>query len=80
MALVKEKENRYILTRFNDILFDWIDQFKIKRDQVEKTAEVNIENMSSEFKKVLGLLELQIKEYQMKMEVDDLIHMGKLTS
>lgn len=49
-------------------------QFKIKRDEVEKLTDVDIETMSSEFKKVLGLLELQIKEYQLKKLADDYVH------
>lgn len=51
-----------------------LELFKVKRDEVEKIAEVDIESMSGEFKRVLGLLELQIKEYQLKRETDNLIH------
>ncbi len=51
-----------------------LELFKIKRNEVEKVAEVDIESMSGKFKRVLGLLELQIKEYQLKRVTDDLIH------
>ncbi len=51
-----------------------LDQFKLKRDQVEKITDVDIESMSSEFKKVLGLLELQVKEYQLKKLSDEYVH------
>jgi hypothetical protein len=51
-----------------------LELFKIKRDEVEKVAEVDIESMSGKFKRVLGLLELQIKEYQLKRVTDELIH------
>ena len=51
-----------------------LDQFKIKRDQVEKITDVDIESMSGEFKKVLGLLELQVKEYQLKKLSDEYVH------
>ncbi len=51
-----------------------LEQFKIKRDEIEGIAEVNIQDMSSEFKKVLGLLELQVKEYQLKRISDELFH------
>jgi hypothetical protein len=51
-----------------------LELFKVKRDEVEKIAEVDIESMSGKFKRVLGLLELQIKEYQLKRVTDDLIH------
>ena len=51
-----------------------LEQFKLKRDQVEQIAEVDIESMSSEFKKVLGLLELQVKEYQFKRLTDEYVH------
>ncbi|MHA2180401.1 MAG: hypothetical protein ACXAAH_03125 [Promethearchaeota archaeon] len=48
--------------------------FKVKRDEVERIAEVDIESMSGELKRVLGLLELQVKEYQLKRVTDELIH------
>ena len=51
-----------------------LDQFKLKRDQVEKITDVDVESMSSEFKKVLGLLELQVKEYQLKKLSDEYVH------
>jgi len=51
-----------------------LDQFKLKRDEVEKIAGINIESMSGEFKKVLGLLELQVKEYQLKKLSDEFVH------
>ncbi len=57
-----------------------LDQFKIKRDEVEKVADIDIKTLSGEFRKVLGLLELQVKEYQLKKEMDDYIHQQKLTS
>ena len=51
-----------------------LEQFKLKRDEVEKVADINVELMSSEFKRVLGMLELQIKEYQLKRLTDEYIH------
>lgn len=54
-----------------------LEQFKLKRDQVEKIADIDVESMSSEFKKVLGLLELQVKEYQLKKLSDEYIHQKK---
>ncbi len=64
---------------FNKIEFN-LQQFKIKRDEVEKIAGVDIETMSGEFKKVLGLLELQVKEYQLKRLADDLVHQQQIYS
>jgi len=55
-----------------------LEQFKLKRDQVEKISEVDIKSMSSEFKKVLGLLELQVKEYQLKKLTDEYVHQQRL--
>lgn len=55
-----------------------LEQFKIKRDEVEKLTDVDIESMSSEFKKVLGLLELQIKEYQLKRLADEYVHQHRI--
>jgi hypothetical protein len=51
-----------------------LENFKLKRDQVEQIAGVDIESMSGEFKKVLGLLELQVKEYQFKRLTDEYVH------
>ena len=51
-----------------------LELFKVKRNEVERVAEVDIESMSGEFKRVLGLLELQVKEYQLKRVTDELIH------
>ena len=51
-----------------------LDQFKLKRDEVERITDVDVESMSSEFKKVLGLLELQVKEYQLKKLSDEYVH------
>lgn len=51
-----------------------LEQFKLKRDEVEKVTAVDIETMSGEFKKVLGLLELQVKEYQLKRLSDEFVH------
>ena len=57
-----------------------LQQFKVKRDEVEKIAGVDIESMSGEFKKVLGLLELQVKEYQLKRLADELVHQQQIYS
>ena len=54
-----------------------LEQFKLKRDVVEKIADIDVESMSSEFKKVLGLLELQVKEYQLKKLSDEYFHQEK---
>lgn len=58
---------------FNNIQLN-LEQFKVKRDETERVAEVDIESMSGEFKRVLGLLELQVKEYQLKRVTDEFIH------
>ena len=57
-----------------------LEQFKIKRDEIEKVAEVDIETMSGKFRRVLGLLELQVKEYQLKRITDEFMHDLKLFS
>ncbi len=51
-----------------------LNEFVIKRTEVEKIAEVNSHALSNQFKKVLGMLELQVKEYQFKRLVDEYIH------
>ncbi len=57
-----------------------LQEFKIKRDEIEKIAGVDILTMSGEFKKVLGMLELQVKEYQLKRITDEFIHQQALYS
>ena len=57
-----------------------LDQFKTKRDEIEKLSGVDISTMSGEFKRVLGLLELQVKEYQLKKITDEFIHKQQLFS
>jgi len=57
-----------------------LQEFKVKRDEIEKIAGVDILTMSGEFKKVLGLLELQVKEYQLKRLTDEFIHQQALFS
>ena len=66
--LVSSIESTYEKIQYN------LELFKIKRDQVEKIADVDVESMSGEFKKVLGLLELQVKEYQLKKLSDEYVH------
>jgi hypothetical protein len=66
--LVSSIGNTYEKIQYN------LEQFKLKRDEVEKITTVDIETMSGEFKKVLGLLELQVKEYQLKRLSDEYVH------
>ena len=77
MRKITKKNTDDLVISINNI-FDKIqenlEQFKVKRDEIEKVAEVDIESMSGEFKRVLGLLELQVKEYQLKRVTDDFVH------
>lgn len=77
MRKITKKNTDDLVLSINNI-FDKIqanlEQFKVKRNEIEKVAEVDIESMSSEFKRVLGLLELQVKEYQLKRVTDEFIH------
>lgn len=72
------KKNTDDLTSSITAIYDKIqanlEEFKIKRDEIERVAEVDIESMSEEFRRVLGLLELQVKEYQLKKVTDEFIH------
>jgi hypothetical protein len=65
--LVQSINNIYKTIQFN------LELFKLKRDEVEKIAGINLQSMSNEFKKVLGLLELQVKEYQFKLLTDEFV-------
>jgi len=76
MRKITKKNTEDLVVSINNI-FEKIQadlgQFKIKRTEIEKVAEVDIESMSGEFKRVLGLLELQVKEYQLKRVTDNYI-------
>ncbi|MFW9950672.1 MAG: hypothetical protein ACFFKA_11190 [Candidatus Thorarchaeota archaeon] len=76
MRKITKKNSEDLVESINNIYKNVqhnLENFKIKRDEVEKITEVDIESMSSEFKKVLGLLELQVKEYQYKRLTDEYI-------
>ena len=77
MRKITKKNTEDLSTTINN-LYDKIqynlEQFKVKREEVEKIAGIDIESMSGEFKMVLGLLELQVKEYQLKKLSDEYIH------
>ena len=68
------------ITNMHEKIQNSLENFKIKRDEVEKVADVDVESMSSQFKKVLGLLELQVKEYQLKKLTDEYVHFQQLLS
>ncbi len=76
MRKITKKNTEDLVISINNI-FEKIQtdlaQFKIKRTEIERVAEVDIEWMSAEFKRVLGLLELQVKEYQLKRVTDNYI-------
>lgn len=83
MRKFTKKNTEDLISSINN-LFDKIklnlSQFKTKRDEIERVSGVNIETMSLEFKKVLGMLELHVKEYQLKRLTDEYIHEKELFS
>lgn len=77
MRKITKKNTEDLVTSINNMhskIQDHLEQFKVKRDQVELISQVDIESLSGEFKKVLGLLELQVKEYQLKRLTDEFVH------
>jgi hypothetical protein len=77
MRKITKKNTEDLVTSINNMhskIQENLEQFKVKRDQVELISQVDIESLSGEFKKVLGLLELQVKEYQLKRLTDEFIH------
>ena len=83
MRKITKKNTEDLVVSINNMhskIQESLEQFKIKRQEVEKIAGVDVELMSSEFKKVLGLLELQVKEYQLKKITDEYIHFYNLIS
>ena len=83
MRKITKKNTEDLVGSINNMhikIQDSLEQFKMKRQEVEKIAGIDVESMSSEFKKVLGLLELQVKEYQLKKLTDEYIHLYNLIS
>jgi hypothetical protein len=83
MRKITKKNTEDLVVSINNMhskIQESLEQFKIKRQEVEKIAGVDVQLMSSEFKKVLGLLELQVKEYQLKKLTDEYIHFYNLIS
>ena len=83
MRKITKKNTEDLVSSINNMygkIQDNLEQFKLKRNEVEKLSEVDIESMSSEFKKVLGLLELQVKEYQLKKLTDEFVHQQRPVS
>ncbi len=77
MRKITRKNTEDLVTSINNMhskIQENLEQFKVKRDQVELISQVDIESLSGEFKKVLGLLELQVKEYHLKRLTDEFIH------
>ena len=50
---------------------DGLSDFELKRKEVEKLSGANFTNISKDFKKILGILELQDQEYQLKKMVSN---------
>lgn len=81
MRKVTKKNTEDLVDSFNNLftkIQENLQQFKVKRDEIERISGVDILMMSGEFKKVLGLLELQIKEYQLKKITDEYLHQQEL--
>ncbi|MFO8019792.1 MAG: hypothetical protein R6U96_14300 [Promethearchaeia archaeon] len=81
MRKITKKNTEELVETINNLydkILKGIDQFKVKRREVERIADVNLDEMGAEFKKVLGLLSLQIKEYQMKRMTDELLPLLEL--
>ena len=77
MRKITKKNTEDLVASINNMhskIQENLEQFKVKRDQVELISQVDIESLSGEFKKVLGLLELQVKEYQLKRLTDEFVH------
>jgi hypothetical protein len=83
MRKITKKNTEDLVASINNMhntIKDSLEQFKLKREDIEKVTGVDIQSMSIEFKKVLGLLEAQVKEYQLKRITDEFIHQQRLLS
>lgn len=49
-----------------------LEQFKLKRDEIERYSGLEIKQISQKFKKTLDILRMQIREYVLEREVKEL--------
>jgi hypothetical protein len=47
-------------------------QFELKRDGVEDLADIEMDEMAEKFNKVMGLMSIQLKDYELKRLVEDI--------
>ncbi|TFF98231.1 MAG: hypothetical protein EU547_02095 [Promethearchaeota archaeon] len=47
-------------------------QFKLKRNEIEELAEVEMDQMAKLFNKVMGLMSIQLKDYELKRLTEDI--------
>jgi hypothetical protein len=75
MRKLTKKNTEQLITSIEKLhqnIEDGLSDFEIKRNEIEKISGNNFINISKNFKKILGLLELQIQEYQLKKSVGEL--------
>ncbi len=75
MRKITKKNTEQLITTIENLHLktkSGLEDFEIKRDEIEKISDMNFKNISKNFKKILDLLELQIQEYQLKKEVSEL--------
>lgn len=75
MRKITKKNTEQLINSIENLLAKTqkgLTDFEIKRNEIEKISNTNYTNISKDFKKILGLLELQIQEYQLKKEVSEL--------
>lgn len=61
------------IEKFRERISIGLDRFKIKRDYVEKFSETNSAEISDMLKKTLNLLALQLKEFKIKNQLNQII-------
>lgn len=76
MRKITKKNTEQLINSIENLLAKTqkgLTDFEIKRNEIEKISNTNFGVISKDFKKILGLLELQIQEYQLKKEVSELL-------
>jgi len=62
-----------IIEKFQERISKGLERFKIKRDYVEKFSETNSAEIAEMLKRTLNLLALQLKEFKIKNQLDQII-------
>jgi len=75
MRKITKNNTKQLLNSIEKIEEDYksrLEQFELKRDGVENIADIEMDEMAEKFNKVMGLMSIQLKDYELKRLVEDI--------